>query len=542
MAVPRREKIGGEQGPVGWRFDAKNEMAQAYAARQAARYVTKVSAETKAELQGIISKSIREGINARDTAKLIKSTVGLNGPQGAAVNNYYKNLLARGTDPGRAWALADKYSDKLLKSRAKTISRTEIMGALNGGALEQARQRRDAGLYLNPHKKWKITQDEVTCKICRPLEGQLRKLEDAFPTGVLAPPTHPNCRCTLSFLDPLLEQQEQEERDLAEYRRLKAEAAEVHMFSTADGEARVRTSDGMVRRTSLMDAMNDPKVLDITYDGFIQMHGDRIQLKIVLSGQMDQAASWGRSLGRRTTFAERLSATGFHVPKGAKNVAMSASDGSSLKLTVRGPDSIKDSITMQRFWRSPWIDGRLYQENSYMGVQGIFARKGFAREVMRRSVKNASALGVQDIRLLAEGNLHDAAQGTWNGYYTWPRLGFRGRVPVDLIGSIPVPDSDLRLALANKVISKREFDKYTAWNKDKQTSIKHKIQQELTAAGFNVATDRQINKEIEIAELMKSETGRSIWKVYGLSRNLSFDLTPGSVSRTGLEAYLAARP
>jgi SPP1 gp7 family putative phage head morphogenesis protein len=380
MALPRREKIGGGEG-IGWRFDSKNEMAQAYAARQAARYVTQVSAETKAGLQSIIAKSVREGINARDTAKLIKSSVGLNAPQGAAVNNYYNKLIARGTDPGRAWKLADKYSDKLLKSRAKTIARTEIMGALNGGALEQARQRRDAGLYQNPMKKWKITKDEVTCKICRPLEGQIRPLEGTFSTGVTAPPTHPNCRCTLSFFDAVDQQ-----------------AAEVpaktpeDMFGNAEGDARLNMS-GVRGHTdvSLSEALDERNAHMISYDGYITRGGQRIRVRVVTTNQDDQDRSFRRVLGHRVSLREKLSAVGFHIPKGARSIAITGG-GEDIKVKILGEDGFHDSIQMSRMWFAS-RSGKLYQENSYFGVKGSFARKGYAREVMRRSITGASEIG-----------------------------------------------------------------------------------------------------------------------------------------------------
>jgi SPP1 gp7 family putative phage head morphogenesis protein len=329
MALPRREKIGGvvqrRSDQVGWRFDSKNEMAQAYASRQAARYVTRVSAETKAGLQGIIAKSVREGINARDTAKLIRSSVGLNGPQGAAVNNYYNNLIARGTDTGRAWKLADKYSDKLLKVRAKTIARTEIMGALNGGALEQARQRRDAGLFLNPMKKWKITKDEVTCRICRPLEGQVRPLEVAFSTGVLTPPTHPNCRCTLSFFDAV---------DAVAEDRAIADRADV--FANAHGDARLNMSKQRGHTdVPLSQALDERNAHMISYDGHITRGGQRIHLRVVTTNQDNQDRSFRRVLGHRVSLREKLSAIGFHIPKGARSISITGG-GEDIKVKILG--------------------------------------------------------------------------------------------------------------------------------------------------------------------------------------------------------------
>jgi SPP1 gp7 family putative phage head morphogenesis protein len=184
-----------------FRFDGKNPSAQGFAERMAARYVTRVSEETRQAVNSLIARSFREGISARDTAKLIRSIVGLTSQGAAAVANYNQRLVATGTNPTRAQELSETYADKLLTVRSKTIARTEIMGAMNGGALEQARQRTEEGLYRDPRKKWLITPDEITCPVCRPLQGQVRRLHEAFSIGVQAPPAHPNCRCSISFFD-----------------------------------------------------------------------------------------------------------------------------------------------------------------------------------------------------------------------------------------------------------------------------------------------------------------------------------------------------
>jgi len=195
MAQPLR-KLG-----AAFRFDGRNTYAQALAAQQAAQYVTRVSEETRQAINTLIVKSIRDGVTTYETSRLIRSIVGLTSPSAAAVSNYYQNLVRQGTNQVRAQALADKYAQKLLRVRAITIARTEIMGALNAGALEQARQRAAAGMLRDPHKRWTITPDEATCAICRPLHGQTVPLESRFSIGVMAPPAHPNCRCSISFLE-----------------------------------------------------------------------------------------------------------------------------------------------------------------------------------------------------------------------------------------------------------------------------------------------------------------------------------------------------
>jgi SPP1 gp7 family putative phage head morphogenesis protein len=184
---------------VGFRFDGRNVDATEHAELYAARYVTRVSEETKQAIRTLVVRGFRDGVTPYETAKLIRSVVGLDSPRAAALASYYQRLKESGTDADTAQRLADKYGAKLLKDRALTIARTETMGALNLGSLEQARQRTAAGVLRNTQKTWSITPDEKTCRVCRPLAGKTVPLEAQFPGGVMAPPRHPRCRCSLTY-------------------------------------------------------------------------------------------------------------------------------------------------------------------------------------------------------------------------------------------------------------------------------------------------------------------------------------------------------
>jgi SPP1 gp7 family putative phage head morphogenesis protein len=184
-----------------FKFDGRNQHAQAVAARQAARYVTRVSDETRQAINTLIVRAIRDNITPSETSRLLRSVVGLTSQSTAAVVNYYEGLVERGETPAAAQRYADKYAGKLLGVRAETIARTEIMGALNAGALESARQRQEAGLFREPMKRWTVTPDEATCHVCRPLHGETVQLHQVFSVGVLAPPAHPRCRCSVTFFE-----------------------------------------------------------------------------------------------------------------------------------------------------------------------------------------------------------------------------------------------------------------------------------------------------------------------------------------------------
>lgn len=46
-------------------------------------------------------------------------------------------------------------------------------------------------------KRWDATFDSRTCGDCAALDGEVRAPEDEFEPGVMHPPLHPNCRCTI---------------------------------------------------------------------------------------------------------------------------------------------------------------------------------------------------------------------------------------------------------------------------------------------------------------------------------------------------------
>jgi SPP1 gp7 family putative phage head morphogenesis protein len=187
-----------------FRFDGKNEAARAAVDKYTRNYVWRISKQTRAAINLIVERSIREGIAPLDAARLIRQVVGLNASQANAVMNYRVELLADGVDLERAARQVARYADRLLRERAITIARTEVMGALNAGSQETWRQAREKGLLsANAVKEWMVTPDELLCEICAPLAGQRVPLDGTFSTGQTQPPAHPRCRCTAAAIEPM---------------------------------------------------------------------------------------------------------------------------------------------------------------------------------------------------------------------------------------------------------------------------------------------------------------------------------------------------
>lgn len=79
------------------------------------------------------------------------------------------------------------------KERAMVISRTETIRASNAGSLESYKV---SGLVKA--KEWLTAEDDKVTPDCV-LNGEAGPvgLDRAFPSGAMAPPDHPNCRCTI---------------------------------------------------------------------------------------------------------------------------------------------------------------------------------------------------------------------------------------------------------------------------------------------------------------------------------------------------------
>ena len=110
-------------------------------------------------------------------------------------------------------------------------------------------------------------------------------------------------------------------------------------------------------------------------------------------------------------------------------------------------------------------------------------RKGLGLRIFHRQLENAKALGVSRIETRA-GRSNDE-----NGYYTWPRFGFDGPLPEQIVENLPLGLEDAR----------------------------------------------------NVLELMGCEKGRLWWKEHGETVDVAFDLTDGSRSWEAFQRYVGNR-
>jgi hypothetical protein len=223
-------------------FDLINPRAVAWAERQAALLVVEVTGETRAAIRAIVARMARGEIPISSAARQLQQIVGLTRQQATAVVNFRQTLEARAglrADPtmarrvlsdqqrallarrladtqARVDTLVDRYERRLLRQRTTNIARTESMMAANHGQRESWMAGRDQGLLPGTQEReYLITEDERTCAICFPMQGQRAPLGMPYTHPLsgeqfMGPPLHVNCRCAeaLVIVEPELSAEE----------------------------------------------------------------------------------------------------------------------------------------------------------------------------------------------------------------------------------------------------------------------------------------------------------------------------------------------
>jgi len=177
------------------------------AERYAADRVVQINAATRAGIRAAVVKSFAEKITPYRTARLIRSMIGLTDRGVTAVFNYRQSLIGKDFGPSKVEALVAKYAAKKIRERAMAISRTEILGAINRGQLEEWRSAiKSEEMSDRSQKEWMSTEDDRVCFICEPMDGIVVPMEEPFETSVGeldGPPAHTQCRCAIAIADEL---------------------------------------------------------------------------------------------------------------------------------------------------------------------------------------------------------------------------------------------------------------------------------------------------------------------------------------------------
>jgi len=220
-----------------FRFDLDDPRAKAWASAESGRLITNMADEQRAVMRDVVSRSfnanqtrqqmsnaLREVLTTTSpgteygdiTSRLIGANVnGLTRQSERAVwntmNRVADEVAARGITGEKALEQVrrqvDKHAEKLRKSRARTIARTELAMAAEEGRQQAWDQAADKGLInrATATKVWSASPMDV-CVICGRLQGTKQPMSGSWQTNagtIKHPPAHPNCRCTMVLVtDP----------------------------------------------------------------------------------------------------------------------------------------------------------------------------------------------------------------------------------------------------------------------------------------------------------------------------------------------------
>lgn len=218
-------------------FDLRNPRAEEFLRRYGFGLIKDISRSSQEAIRQILLQAFREGGHPYETARKIRSVIGLTDNQAQAVANYMKALSGQGAelrqtlnrglrdarydklvnrlaDEGgilgadKIQQMTDRYAERMLNHRAEVIARTETIRASNAGVQESWQQAQEQG-YLVPERTRKVwiasVGDPRTCDHCESVPSDYPdgiEMDGEFETDigtVDAPPLHPNCRCTVGL-------------------------------------------------------------------------------------------------------------------------------------------------------------------------------------------------------------------------------------------------------------------------------------------------------------------------------------------------------
>jgi len=199
----------------GLSFELINPYAVTYASRKLPQIVAMYQDGAREIIRDIVTEAVSGKYAPRDAAKLIQNSIGLTPRYSMAVRNLSNRLIAEGITGERLETKLDKYTKKLLKARATTIARTEIIQAEVSGQRALWNEAANQGLFnrQTATRVWRTNNEGTTlrgnptpCPICAPLNGQVIAFNGVYThpemgnTNVFhevlnGPPLHPNCLC-----------------------------------------------------------------------------------------------------------------------------------------------------------------------------------------------------------------------------------------------------------------------------------------------------------------------------------------------------------
>jgi hypothetical protein len=182
------------------RWDKANPKIRNYVANKTGGLIQSITHEVRAVVRRMVTRSFTHATVPRIAAKKIVGSIGLHERYQNAVNNYREQLEGTGKSDMFIDEQVSKYENRLLKSRSKTVAKTEMRQATNHGQRSIWREAASQG-YIDKTKSKRVwVVAGAPCEICEPMDGQETTLDDSYTTAdgdsVEPGDVHPNCECS----------------------------------------------------------------------------------------------------------------------------------------------------------------------------------------------------------------------------------------------------------------------------------------------------------------------------------------------------------
>jgi uncharacterized protein YciI len=199
--------------------DIKSLAIDKYVDEHVAKLVVQVGNETKLAIKEIVKSGWNNGELPEDVYKNIKSVVPLDTRRKNSLIRYEQGLLKNKDLRNRfrndkeffkdVARLKEKYHQKLLLDRGRTIGRTENINLANEGSRQmyEASAKQNEQIQNNYELKWVVTPDDRLCNNCRQMINARSSFTGTFENkanvkivqegGLRRPTLHPRCRCAI---------------------------------------------------------------------------------------------------------------------------------------------------------------------------------------------------------------------------------------------------------------------------------------------------------------------------------------------------------
>jgi len=169
-----------------------------YMDRFSLTFATALTETTKNAARDILTGAIAQNLTIPQVVRQLRDTIGLTPRQAGALEKRRQRLLTLGRTPQKVERDIARTRNRMLRERAATVARTEIIASRNQGTLNGWQVAQAAG-ELGPQAK-KVWIASNPCEICEAIvkEGPV-DLNEPFISPkqgnrpLMSPPAHPRC-------------------------------------------------------------------------------------------------------------------------------------------------------------------------------------------------------------------------------------------------------------------------------------------------------------------------------------------------------------